>query len=108
MLVPQDFKGHPAVEAVAQGGWKSKSRQEIRSEGYVVSTLEAALGCVGATGSFKDALVLAANLGEDADTVGAVTGQFAGAIYRASRVRHRIESIARGLAQAAVANTRSP
>jgi ADP-ribosyl-[dinitrogen reductase] hydrolase len=43
--------------------------------------LEAALWAVETTGSFEDALIAAVNLGHDADTVGAVTGQIAGARY---------------------------
>lgn len=49
--------------------------------GYVVSTLEAAIWCVHRTSSFEEALILAANLGHDSDTVAAVTGQLAGALY---------------------------
>jgi ADP-ribosyl-[dinitrogen reductase] hydrolase len=80
VLTPRSWPGHPAVEAVAQGSWRAKPRGEISSSGYVVSTLEAALWCVGQTESFEDALILAVNLADDADTVGAVTGQLAGAI----------------------------
>ncbi len=47
----------------------------------MVSTLEAALWAVWHTETFEDAILLAVNLGHDADTVGAVTGQIAGAIY---------------------------
>ena len=43
--------------------------------------LEAALWCVQRTESFADAVLLAANLGQDADTTAAVYGQLAGAIY---------------------------
>ena len=42
---------------------------------------EAALWAVHTTGNFRDALLLAVNLGEDADTVGTVAGQLAGARY---------------------------
>ena len=65
----------------AAGSWQDKSREEISSSGYVVHTLEAALWAVGTTFSFEDALVAAVNLGHDADTVGAVAGQLAGARY---------------------------
>jgi ADP-ribosyl-[dinitrogen reductase] hydrolase len=70
-----------AVRAVAGGGWRGKARAAVRASGYVIHTLEAALWAVGQTESFEDALVLAVNLGEDSDTVGAVTGQLAGALY---------------------------
>ena len=62
-------------------GWRYKSRDEISSSGYVLHTLEAALWCVDQTQTFNEAVLLAVNLGDDADTVGAVTGQFAGALY---------------------------
>ena len=61
----------------------------MRASGYVVHTLEAALWAVGRTECFEDALVLAVNLGEDADTVGAVTGQLAGALYGESGIPRR-------------------
>jgi len=57
------------------------SRDEVHSSGYVIHTLHAALWCFKHTDSFKDAILLATNLGEDADTVAAVTGQIAGAYY---------------------------
>lgn len=71
---------------VAAGGWRGKRRDEIVSSGYVLATLEAALWCVGTTDSFADAVLLAANLGDDADTVAAVTGQLAGALYGRSGI----------------------
>lgn len=61
--------------------YESKERGDIKSDGYVVSTLEAAMWSVWKTDNFRDALLLAVNLGDDADTVGAVAGQIAGAIY---------------------------
>jgi len=68
------------------GNYKSLSRDFIRSSGYVIDTLEAAMWAVYSTNSFEDALVLAVNLGEDSDTVGAVTGQLAGALYGYSNI----------------------
>ena len=56
-------------------------RDKIRSSGYVVDTLEAAVWCLLKTNSFRDALLLAVNLGEDTDTVGAVCGGLAGLFY---------------------------
>ena len=60
---------------------ESMSRDEIKSTGYVVDTLEAALWCLLKTNNFKDAVETAVNLGGDADTIGAVTGVLAGIIY---------------------------
>ncbi len=103
-LEPMHWAGDPAIAAIAAGGWRTKERSAIRSSGYVVHTLEAALWAVGRTTSLEDALVLAVNLGDDADTVGAVTGQMTGALYGASAIptrwldrlawRERIEALA--------------
>lgn len=69
------------ISHVRNRDYEEKVRDEIKSDGYVVSTLEAAMWSVWKTDNFKDALLLAVNLGDDADTVGAVAGQIAGAIY---------------------------
>lgn len=55
--------------------------KDIRSSGYVVDTLEAAVWSLITTNSFETALLKAVNLGYDSDTVGAVTGGLAGLIY---------------------------
>ena len=47
----------------------------------VIDSLEAALWCFYHTNNFKDAVLLAANLGDDADTTAAIVGQVAGAFY---------------------------
>jgi ADP-ribosyl-[dinitrogen reductase] hydrolase len=69
------------ISHVRNRDYEEKVRDEIKSDGYVVSTLEAAMWSVWKTNNFRDALLLAVNLGDDADTVGAVAGQIAGAIY---------------------------
>ena len=89
VLTPQDWDGHPAVRAVAAASWRGKDRAAIRSSGYVIHTLEAALWAVGTTDSFESAVILAVNLADDADTVGAVTGQLAGALYGMSAIPDR-------------------
>lgn len=53
----------------------------VRSTGYCVDTLEAALWALWTTRSFEACVVRAANLGGDADTVAAVAGGLAGAAY---------------------------
>lgn len=80
------FEAVPAVEAIARGDWISRSRADIRGTGYVVSSLEAALWCFHRTETFRDAILEAVNLGDDADTTGAVCGQIAGAFYGASGI----------------------
>ncbi len=71
----------PEIEAIALGSYKAKDPPEIQGSGYVVHTLEAALWAFHKTDSFKDGCLLAVNLGDDADTTGAVYGQLAGAYY---------------------------
>ena len=60
---------------------ETRQREEIKSTGYVVDSLEAALWSLLKTNSFRDDVETAVNLGGDADTIGAVTGGLAGIIY---------------------------
>ena len=69
------------IARIINGSWRGARRGQIKSTGYVAHSLEAALWCVGRTASFRDAVLLAANLGDDADTTAAITGQLAGALY---------------------------
>ena len=64
-------------------GW---DRSRVRGSGYVIHSLEAALWAVGRAETFREAVLLAANLGEDADTTAAITGQLAGALLGASGI----------------------
>jgi ADP-ribosyl-[dinitrogen reductase] hydrolase len=82
----QTFRGAEKIVAIARGAYLEKSESDIRSSGYVVETLEAALWCFVHTGSFKEAILKAANLGDDADTTAAVCGQVAGAYYGAHHI----------------------
>ena len=59
----------------------SLDESEIKSTGYVVDTLEAAVWCLMNTSSYEECVLMAVNLGEDTDTVGAVAGSLAGALY---------------------------
>lgn len=60
---------------------EKRSRASIRSSGYVVDTLEAALWCLATTDSYRECVLKAVNLGDDTDTVAAVAGGFAGGVY---------------------------
>jgi ADP-ribosylglycohydrolase len=60
---------------------KTLDRAEIRSTGYVIDTLEAALWCLTTTKSYPEAVLTAVNLGGDTDTIGAITGGLAGIQY---------------------------
>jgi ADP-ribosylglycohydrolase len=69
------------LRAVADGSFARKEPPAIRGSGYVVESLEAALWAFHRTDSFREGCLLAANLGDDADTTAAVYGQLAGAHY---------------------------
>jgi ADP-ribosylglycohydrolase len=78
------FEQPPLVESVRQvaaGSYKKKLPSEIRGKAYVVDTLEAALWAFWKSKTFREGALLAVNLGDDADTTGAVYGQLAGAYY---------------------------
>ena len=57
------------------------TEDDIRSSGYVVDTLEAALWCLLTSASYPETVLKAVNLGDDTDTVAAVAGGLAGIIY---------------------------
>lgn len=74
----------PLVEEIAEiaaGSYKHKNPPEIMGTGYVVRILEAALWAFYRSDSFRNGCLLAVDLGDDADTTGAVFGQLAGAYY---------------------------
>ena len=80
---------NPLAEKVAQiarGSFKVKEPPLIRGSGYVIHTLEAALWAFHTTATFRDGALRVVNLGEDADTTGAVYGQIAGAYYGADDI----------------------
>ena len=77
----ENYTFHEEVEELAKGSYKDKARNEIEAKGYVVKTLESALWAFYNTSTFNEGLILVVNLGDDADTVGAVYGQLAGAYY---------------------------
>ena len=76
----------PRIQAIASGAYRVKKKEDIRGSGYVVECLEAALWCFLETDNFRDAVLEAVNLGDDADTTGAVCGQIAGAFYGESDI----------------------
>ncbi len=85
------------VAAVAAGSFKRKEPPAIRGSGYVVDSLEAALWAFSGSRTFSDGALLAVNLGDDADTTGAVYGQIAGAYYGAAGIPERwLERLALG------------
>lgn len=76
--IPENFDRLPMILA---GEFKIKTAEQIKGSGYVVESLEAALWAFWHTKNFREAILLAANLGDDADTTAAICGQLAGAYY---------------------------
>ncbi len=104
---PDYWKQYPLtieIDEIAAGSFKHRNPPEIRGTGYVVQSLEAALWAFYHSNSFREGCLLAVNLGDDADTTGAVYGQLAGAFYGEQGIpqawrsrlaqRHLIESLA--------------
>lgn len=84
-----------ALKSIADGHYKTKSATQVKGSGYVVASLEAAFWCFWQTDRFKDCVLLAANLGDDADTTAAVAGQLAGAFYGESGIpEHWLKKLA--------------
>lgn len=76
-----DMVESSSIRAIARGDYREKEIADIRGSGYVVESLEAAVWCFLNTDSYEQAILAAANLGDDADTTAAICGQFAGAYY---------------------------
>jgi ADP-ribosylglycohydrolase len=101
----------PEVLAVARGSWRDKAPPRIFGGGQAPAALEAALWALERGSSLRESLLAAVNLGGDADTNGAITGQLAGACFGAEGLpavwlaalagRGRIEALADALLAAA-------
>ncbi len=82
--IPDYWHDHPLcpeIAEIATGSFKTRHPPEIRGTGHVVRSLEAALWAFHKGKDFSEGALLAVNLGDDADTTGAVYGQIAGAYY---------------------------
>ncbi|MGE5359374.1 MAG: ADP-ribosylglycohydrolase family protein [Bacteroidales bacterium] len=103
------------IAKIRQGSFKTRNPPQIRGSGYVVASLEAALWAFWRSTSFDEGALLAVNLGDDADTTGAVYGQLAGAAYGMSGIpenwlaklawRDRIASMADAILEVASAGS---
>ena len=76
-----DSPEYATYERLFSAHFPDISVNAIKSSGYVVDTLEAALWCLLNTDSYESCVLKAVNLGEDTDTVAAVAGGLAGALY---------------------------
>ena len=75
----KELKQH--YKRLFQKNFAQLPESKIKSSGYVVDTLEAAMWCLLNTDNYKDCILKAVNLGEDTDTVAAVAGGLAGMYY---------------------------
>jgi ADP-ribosyl-[dinitrogen reductase] hydrolase len=73
--------------ATNRGQHQRKKPPQIKGTGDVVQSLKAAPWAFHNSADFKQGALLAINLGDDADTTGAVYGKMAGAFYRVTLLR---------------------
>lgn len=102
-----------SIHHICRRDFICKTENEVKGSGFVVESLEAAIWAFWHTDSFKDAILAAANLGDDADTTAAICGQLAGAYYgrdsipadwlSALHCKDHIENIALRLAEGCLA-----
>ncbi|MFN3307598.1 MAG: ADP-ribosylglycohydrolase family protein [Anaerolineales bacterium] len=76
----------PAIAEIGKGCYRHKKQTDLTANGYVVNTLQAALWSFWQAENFRQAILLAANLGHDSDTTAAVCGQIAGAYYGVEKI----------------------
>ena len=91
-MLAQAIGGEPlpsilaSPDAAIEGGWKNLPRAAVEGSGHVTRSLQAAIWAVSRSTDFRSAVLLAANLGDDADTTAAIAGQLAGATYGATGI----------------------
>ncbi len=78
----------PRLLEVVREDLHARPSEQIRASGYVIDSLHAALWCFATTANYRDAVLAAANLGDDADTTAAICGQLAGAFYGYDAIPH--------------------
>lgn len=61
-------------------------REDLKSGGYVIESLEASLWCFMNESDYKTTVLSVINLGHDTDTTGAITGGLAGLYYGVSTI----------------------
>ena len=82
-----DYSNHYSNETIEyyrrilEGTIVDLPENKIKSTGFVVDTLEASIWCAHNSKDYKTSVLKAVNLGDDTDTVGAVTGSITGLIY---------------------------
>lgn len=86
-LIEYNYSSHYTNDSINEykrilsGDIFNLTRDEIKSSGYIVDTLEASIWSLLNTNNFEEAVLTAVNLGGDTDTIGAITGGMSGIIY---------------------------
>jgi ADP-ribosyl-[dinitrogen reductase] hydrolase len=83
---------HPLIQEIAHGSFRHKQPPAIEGSGWVVKSLEASLWAFHDADTFEEAVLRAVNLGDDADTTGAICGQLAGAYWGESNIPQSLRS----------------
>jgi ADP-ribosyl-[dinitrogen reductase] hydrolase len=81
---------HDDVERVFKGSYQNMADEDLNPTGYVVDSLEVALWGFFHFDNFEEGLLAVLNLGGDADTIGAIYGQLAGAMYGSNDLRDNL------------------
>ncbi|WP_309227297.1 ADP-ribosylglycohydrolase family protein [Zooshikella harenae] len=93
-LILSAFESDKKIEGIAHSKFIDFNYDDNQGSGYVVESLNSALWCFFNSNSFEESILLAANLGNDADTTAAICGQIAGAFYGFSAIpKHWREGI---------------
>ncbi len=82
----------PQVIDIANLKFLSNNYEQLTGSGYVIESLESALWCFMQADNFEEAILMAANIGNDADTTAAICGQIAGAYYGFSQIPEKWRS----------------
>ena len=76
-----DHDFSPELQAIIDTSYLKLKESEIKGTGFVIESLQAAMWCFANSSSYRETVLKAANLGDDADTTASIAGQIAGAYY---------------------------
>lgn len=93
-LIKFDINDLTIVEDIHELNFEELKRYDLKPTGFVVYSMVCAMWCLLHTKTFEEAVLKAVNLGGDSDTIGAITGQLAGAYYGFESIpNHLVEGL---------------